>query len=493
MRFMPYATIIIPTFDRSETLPLAVESAQGQTVTDIEIVIVGDGASAASVEAARGLAGRDARIVVHEWPKAPGRGYANRHRAVLAARSERIFYLDDDDLMLPNHVETLGRALGSADIVDSCTASVAMNSEVQIALVNHAADPFRARLEVQGYKATFDTHLGHSRAAYLKAGGAWEHPKGDGVRTLLSALAQERSLSWSTVPVATALSFHGGSRWHMSGRERRAELEAWLAQLSRLSAPQIFAAAYLDWYLYQGLLHIPPEADDTLSAYLGRLGVAIADEPPCTSDGAAIEYALEPAQRSALEQVFDLARGRATNEQGLGALVLRLIYPLRSKPAVGKLVRSLCASLGDERAMRLGQNLKPRDALEAELRDLLEASLHLALKRPEMAQALLHELCSRPLHYAAQVRLLCSKVEMALGNFAAAADQALEAQRLNPNLGRANVALAEALVAGDQLDEAKAIQDRFQAATGSKTKQKLKDMMDKRARKGSRKDGKAPA
>jgi glycosyltransferase involved in cell wall biosynthesis len=446
---MPYASIIIPTFNRSATLPLAVASAQAQTVADIEIAIAGDGMTGECAETAQSLAGADARIVVHDRPKAPGRGYLNRHLPVMAARSERIFYLDDDDLMLPNHVEVLGTALDRADVVGSCAASVAFNGGIHCSLVNHGAEPFRSALEAQCYKGIYDTHLAHSRAAYVRAGEPWGMPDGTGVATLLSCLARERSLSWLSLPMVTALSFHGGARGRMSGAERRAELEPWAAELSHSSSRQFFESGHFDWYLYQCLLNIPPMADGTLAAYLGRLGVTI-DGREQGDDGSAVDYPVQPHQRVELDQVFALARGETVHEQGLGALVLRLIYPVRNKSSAGKLIRSLRASLGDERALRLARNLEPKDALESELRDFLEASLLLAQKRPEAAQSLLRDCLSRPLLYPAQVHLLSSRVERSLGNLGLADEHEREAQRLNPKFGRVRAAVSAAAASDEK-------------------------------------------
>jgi glycosyltransferase involved in cell wall biosynthesis len=472
---MPYATIIIPTFNRAETLPLAVESAQRQTVSDIEIAIVGDGPSRETADAARALAAQDARIVFHQLPKAPGRGFANRHIAVMATRSDRIFYLDDDDLMLPNHVEILGAALDEADVVDSCTASVALNGDVHIAMANYGADAFRSALALQQYKAFYDTHFAHSRRAYHSAGEPWGMPQRSGVRALVWSLAKS-DIRWSSLPVVTALSFHGGFRSGMTGAERRAELEKWSFRLPSMTSQQIFAAGYFDWYLYQCLIHIRPEADETLFSYLGRLGVALDRNEPVRSHSA-VDYSLEPSQRRALLQVFDLVQARPLDEEELGAVVLRLIYPLRNRLFVGRLVRPLRASLGDIRANELVHTIEAKDALDVELRDYLEASLLLALKRPKMAQLLLNKLWCLSLQYPAEFHLLSSRVEMRLKNFAAAAEHAEEALRLNPDLQTATLALAKSLLALGQVEAAKAIEARVQGESQAKLKQKLQAML----------------
>src|SRR4051812_40677108 len=102
-----YASVIIPTYNRHSTLRYAVASIQAQSVDDIEILIVGDGATASVAEIARSVADQDSRVRFLEFVKEARDGGPNCHRGVLAASGERIFYCDDDDLWLPQHVATL--------------------------------------------------------------------------------------------------------------------------------------------------------------------------------------------------------------------------------------------------------------------------------------------------------------------------------------------------------------------------------------------------
>ena len=58
----PYASVIIPTHDRAATLPIAVASVQRQTVSNIEILIVGYGPTSDVVAAAAALTRADSRV-----------------------------------------------------------------------------------------------------------------------------------------------------------------------------------------------------------------------------------------------------------------------------------------------------------------------------------------------------------------------------------------------------------------------------------------------
>ncbi|OYX59362.1 MAG: hypothetical protein B7Y93_00440, partial [Micrococcales bacterium 32-70-13] len=116
---MSVATILIPTHDAADTVVDAVDSARRQTISDIEIMIVGDGVSPEYRNLIAQLAKADRRIVFLDLPKAPNRGERNRHSGVLAASSDVIVYLADDDLLLPRHTENMMQLLGDVDLCQS--------------------------------------------------------------------------------------------------------------------------------------------------------------------------------------------------------------------------------------------------------------------------------------------------------------------------------------------------------------------------------------
>lgn len=223
---MPYATIIIPTHSRAETLPLSVGSALSQTVGDIEVVIVGDGCTHDVRNAALALQSQDGRVRFHDRPKGEGHGAASRDEAIRTATSERIFYNDDDDLLLPHHVEVLGAALDEVDIVDTPAVSLHGGGGISFGVHDIAWPVLREMLVDQTFKSVFDTHLAHRRSSYLRGEGAWLGASPGGVAAhFLQNLAADRGNRWRTICRATALSLHGAHRIMMNGKERADELE----------------------------------------------------------------------------------------------------------------------------------------------------------------------------------------------------------------------------------------------------------------------------
>jgi glycosyltransferase involved in cell wall biosynthesis len=100
---MPIVSVVIPSRDRAAWLKEAVESVLAQTMADLEVVIVLNGASVAATEAANRLAA-DPRVKVIEMAalSVP----AARNRGMAAAGGEWIGFLDDDDIWLPHKLET---------------------------------------------------------------------------------------------------------------------------------------------------------------------------------------------------------------------------------------------------------------------------------------------------------------------------------------------------------------------------------------------------
>ena len=230
----PYGSIIIPTFDRASTLGLSIQSALWQTEAAIEVLVVGDGCSADCRAIARHWAAIDRRVRFLDWPKAPLNGGANRDRAVREAKADRIFYSDDDDLLLPHHVATLGSALDGWDVVDTPVVGVRPDGRVDLGLHDSADGTIRSMLARDTFKAVFDTHLAHTKNSYLRLGAPWASGSvGNAISHMLDGFASVPSIRWRTIQRLTALSFHGARRVTMSDAQRRTELQRWMEIASR--------------------------------------------------------------------------------------------------------------------------------------------------------------------------------------------------------------------------------------------------------------------
>ncbi|NEP17541.1 MAG: glycosyltransferase [Leptolyngbya sp. SIO4C1] len=103
----PQLSIIIPTHNRPDLLPAAVQSALNQTYSDLEVVVVDD-ASSPPV-----CLPEDRRLRVIRLDQGVG-GAGARNVGTQAARGRWVTYLDDDDCLLPNMTELSLAAIENA-------------------------------------------------------------------------------------------------------------------------------------------------------------------------------------------------------------------------------------------------------------------------------------------------------------------------------------------------------------------------------------------
>src|SRR5262245_43574539 len=106
---MPSASVIIPAYNAGRWIARTLQSAQNQTLTQIEIIVVDDGSTDDTADIVRSAMNEDPRIILIQQPN---RGVASaRNSGIAAARSEFVAPLDADDLWHPErlkrHVEAL--------------------------------------------------------------------------------------------------------------------------------------------------------------------------------------------------------------------------------------------------------------------------------------------------------------------------------------------------------------------------------------------------
>lgn len=96
MVFLPVVTVYIPTFNRVDLLPRAVESVLRQSVEDLELIVVDDGSTDGTVEYMCKVLERDSRVRFLRNDKNSGACYS-RNRAICEAKGRFVTGLDDDD------------------------------------------------------------------------------------------------------------------------------------------------------------------------------------------------------------------------------------------------------------------------------------------------------------------------------------------------------------------------------------------------------------
>ena len=100
----PFVSIIIPTFNRLNWIGECLDSVKAQTYKNIETLVIDDGSTDGTVAWLKSQPDYSFAHV-HEQPKNGGASIA-RNDGIRLARGELIAFIDSDDALLPNHIET---------------------------------------------------------------------------------------------------------------------------------------------------------------------------------------------------------------------------------------------------------------------------------------------------------------------------------------------------------------------------------------------------
>lgn len=96
-------SVVIPTHNRVDLLPRAIESVLNQTYKDIELIVVNDGSTDGTDDLMEKYV-NNSRIKYINYKPAKGGNYA-RNTGIDAANGEYVAFLDDDDEWLPAKIE----------------------------------------------------------------------------------------------------------------------------------------------------------------------------------------------------------------------------------------------------------------------------------------------------------------------------------------------------------------------------------------------------
>ena len=103
----PFFSVILPVYNRAESLNRAIESVRAQTCQDFEIIVVDDGSQDDPRQVAESF--HDTRI--RFFSQVNGGGGKARNTAIDHARGRFIAPLDSDDVFLPHHLASMKNLL----------------------------------------------------------------------------------------------------------------------------------------------------------------------------------------------------------------------------------------------------------------------------------------------------------------------------------------------------------------------------------------------
>ena len=120
----PLVSVVIATYNWSSVLRCAVQSVLGQTFQDFEVLIIGDGCTDDSAEAAASFG--DKRIRWHNLEKNSGSQSAPNNFGLEMARGKFVAYHGHDDVWHPTHLALLVNAMQEtgADLAHSLAVMI---------------------------------------------------------------------------------------------------------------------------------------------------------------------------------------------------------------------------------------------------------------------------------------------------------------------------------------------------------------------------------
>ena len=247
------ATVILPTTKGSgPLLPYSVGSVLTQSVTDLELFIIGDGADDPTRQVIQELQEQDNRIRFFDHPKHISRGEPYRHQALQEAQGKIVCYLCDRDLWFSDHVAQMLKLLQHSNFAHS--RNVILDNECNAIIF--AADLrikwFRYLIS-KGYNFIPLSFAAHTIDLYHQLPYGWrETPADDWTDRYMWQQILESS---HCVPVTgeypTGIAFHTSKyrkQWPIPRREK--ELSYWSDVISHADALESIRREIMDHYLF---------------------------------------------------------------------------------------------------------------------------------------------------------------------------------------------------------------------------------------------------
>jgi hypothetical protein len=224
----PLVTVIVPTHDHAATVDLALDSVLSQTVTDIEVVVIGDGATE-EVRDALDRYPADPRLRTVLRPKSASRAEEVRHEVLASTRSTFVAYHGDDDLMLPDHLEYLLELLEGADFANPFPMAIAPDGSAFWYGTDLAVPECREWHQHPQRNSVSLTGVVHRLSAYRRLPRGWEPaPPGRwSDHVMWQQWFATPRLTYRTGSRPTTLKLDSALRRGMTAEDRRAELLSW--------------------------------------------------------------------------------------------------------------------------------------------------------------------------------------------------------------------------------------------------------------------------
>ena len=231
----PAVTVVIPTFDWSSVLRVAIGTVLAQRFADLELLVVGDGCTDDSADVVEAFARTDPRVRWIGLPSNAGTQAVPNRVGLAMARGDVVAYLGHDDLWLPDHLEVVVGALA-----DDPAAAVV---HTRACLLSPGRPPALHLPDGHRYEPGDwipPTATAHRREAAEGAGG-WRRPEDCGTRDPEADLWARMHAAFGParfVDRVTALKLPASARRGVYAERPSHEQEAWATRIAGWSDPE---------------------------------------------------------------------------------------------------------------------------------------------------------------------------------------------------------------------------------------------------------------
>lgn len=127
----PSVSVVIPTWNRAQTIQRAIDSALRQSLPVLEILVCDDGSTDETESVVRKIASQDARV---RWiaGERGGRAAIPRNRGLRETRGEWVAFLDSDDEWLPKKLETQFEAANTLNARAACSNATRVTADGRV-------------------------------------------------------------------------------------------------------------------------------------------------------------------------------------------------------------------------------------------------------------------------------------------------------------------------------------------------------------------------
>ena len=226
---MAAVTVLIPTTEHSNLLPLAIASVQDQSFADFELLVVGDGASDDTQDQLSDVIRLDSRVKYFPNKKGLGHGELHRAKALSQCSGSMVCYLGDDDLYLPHHLEVMMDCLNESHFAHTAFLRVRPSKEWEMSPLKLSNALVQSHMLAEKWNFFGPTCAGHTLDAYRRLPFGWQTKPND-IWSDLYMWRQWLEQPWlevGTFPYPTTLAFPSPWRRAMAPENRRVELEYW--------------------------------------------------------------------------------------------------------------------------------------------------------------------------------------------------------------------------------------------------------------------------